>query len=79
MRVSLITVARNAERTIAATLASALSQKGVDLEYVVVDGASLAVQGESYTSDNTERLDVDATVEKILEADYVRQALGLDA
>ena len=40
MRVSLITVARNAERTIAATLASALSQKGVDLEYVVVDGAS---------------------------------------
>ncbi len=52
-----------------------------DLNYdkFVVDGASLAVQGESYTSDNTERLDVDATVEKILEADYVRQALGLDA
>ena len=40
MKVSLITAARNAERTIAATLESALSQKDVDLEYIVVDGAS---------------------------------------
>lgn len=40
MRVSLITVSYNAAKTIAATLESALSQKGVDLEYIVVDGAS---------------------------------------
>ncbi|MBQ3288088.1 MAG: glycosyltransferase [Kiritimatiellae bacterium] len=40
MKVSLVTAARNAERTIAATIESALSQKGVDLEYIVIDGAS---------------------------------------
>ena len=40
MKVSLVTAAWNAEGTIAATIASALSQKGVDLEYIVIDGAS---------------------------------------
>ena len=40
MKVSLVTAARNAEGTIAATIASALAQKGVDLEYIVIDGAS---------------------------------------
>ena len=40
MKISLITAARNAETTISATLASVTAQKGVDLEYIVVDGAS---------------------------------------
>ena len=40
MKVSLVTVVRNGEKTISATLESALSQKGVDFEYIVVDGAS---------------------------------------
>lgn len=40
MKISLVTAVRNAERTVSATLESALSQKGVDLEYIVVDGAS---------------------------------------
>lgn len=40
MKVSLVTAAWNAEGTIAATIASALAQKGVDLEYIVIDGAS---------------------------------------
>ena len=40
MRISLITAVRNAEGTISAAMESALSQKGVDLEYIVVDGAS---------------------------------------
>ena len=40
MKVSLVTAVRNAEGTVAATVASALAQKGVDLEYIVVDGAS---------------------------------------
>ncbi|MBR2838135.1 MAG: glycosyltransferase [Kiritimatiellae bacterium] len=40
MKVSLVTAVRNAEGTISAAIASALSQKGVDLDYIVVDGAS---------------------------------------
>ena len=40
MKVSLVTAAWNAAGTISATIASALAQKGVDLEYIVIDGAS---------------------------------------
>ena len=40
MRISLITVCYNSVSTILDTLKSALSQKGVELEYIVVDGAS---------------------------------------
>ncbi len=40
MKVSLITACFNAEATIATALESVLRQKGVDLEYIVVDGAS---------------------------------------
>ena len=40
MRATVITVCRNAAKTIGDTLDSVLSQKGVDLEYIVVDGAS---------------------------------------
>lgn len=40
MKVSLVTAVWNAEGTISATIASALAQKGVDLEYIVIDGAS---------------------------------------
>lgn len=40
MKISLITVCYNSEKTIAKAIDSALSQTGVDLEYIVVDGAS---------------------------------------
>lgn len=48
-----------------------------DLNYdkFVVKGAPDAQPGESYTSHNTVRLDVDGTVKKILTTDYVRDAL----
>lgn len=40
MKVSLITVSFNSAKTIAATIDSVLAQRGVDLEYIVIDGAS---------------------------------------
>ena len=40
MKVTLITVSFNAAKTIGATVESALSQQGVDCEYLVIDGAS---------------------------------------
>jgi UDP-glucose 4-epimerase len=48
-----------------------------DLNYdkFVVDGEVRTMADESYTSHNTERLDVAGTVEKIKTAEYVRLAL----
>lgn len=40
MKVSLITVSYNSEDTIEETFLSVFSQKGVDLEYIVIDGGS---------------------------------------
>lgn len=40
MKVSIVTVSFNAARTIEETIQSVLTQEGVDLEYIVVDGAS---------------------------------------
>ena len=40
MRISIITVVLNNEATISETIESVLSQKGIDLEYIVVDGNS---------------------------------------
>jgi glycosyltransferase involved in cell wall biosynthesis len=40
MKVSIVTVAFNAAATIEQTMRSVLSQEGVDLEYIVVDGGS---------------------------------------
>ncbi|MCG8576079.1 MAG: glycosyltransferase [Flavobacteriales bacterium] len=40
MKVSIITVAYNSAETIKDTIESVLSQKGVELEYIIVDGAS---------------------------------------
>jgi glycosyltransferase involved in cell wall biosynthesis len=40
MKISLITVAYNSEETIEETILSVLSQKEIDLEYIVIDGAS---------------------------------------
>lgn len=40
MKISLITVCYNSVATIRATLESVLSQRGVDIEYIVVDGGS---------------------------------------
>jgi glycosyltransferase involved in cell wall biosynthesis len=40
MRISLITVTYNAEKFLAECFASVKSQKGVDLEYIVIDGLS---------------------------------------
>ena len=40
MKVSIVTVAYNAASTIKDTIESVLSQKGIDLEYIIVDGGS---------------------------------------
>ena len=40
MRVSLITVCYNAEKTIGDAMESVAGQKGVEIEYIVVDGGS---------------------------------------
>lgn len=40
MKVSLITACRNAAKTIGDAMESVLSQKGVDVEYIIVDGGS---------------------------------------
>ena len=40
MKISLITACYNSEATIRTTIESVLSQKGVDIEYIVVDGGS---------------------------------------
>jgi UDP-glucose 4-epimerase len=51
-----------------------------DLNYdkFVIKGEPHVGAGESYTSDNTLRLDVDATVEKLLTTSYVQRALAGD-
>jgi glycosyltransferase involved in cell wall biosynthesis len=41
MRISLVTVARNASATIADTIQSVGRQKGVDFEHLLIDGASI--------------------------------------
>ena len=48
-----------------------------DLNYdkFVVNGQVQTMADEAYTSHNTQRLDVEGTVKKILTADYVREAL----
>ena len=40
MKISLITACYNSEATIGTAIESVLSQKGVDVEYIVVDGGS---------------------------------------
>ena len=40
MKVSIITVSYNAKNTIGATIASVLSQRDAEIEYIVVDGGS---------------------------------------
>ena len=49
-----------------------------DLNYdkYVVKGQVHTMADESYTSHNTNRLDVEGTVKKILTTDYVREALA---
>lgn len=55
-----------------------VSADGRDLNYdkFVVEGQVQTQADESYTSQNTRRLNTEETVEKILTADYVRNALG---
>ena len=40
MKISLITACYNSEATIRTAIESVLSQKGVDIEYIIVDGGS---------------------------------------
>ena len=40
MKISLITITYNSEKTLADTIQSVLSQKYSDMEYIIVDGAS---------------------------------------
>ena len=40
MKISLITACYNSEATIRTAIDSVLSQKGVDVEYIIVDGGS---------------------------------------
>lgn len=51
---------------------------GRDLNYdkFFVEGQVHTMAGEAYTSHNTQRLDVDGTIKKILTTDYVKEALA---
>ncbi|MGB8167987.1 MAG: glycosyltransferase, partial [Chthoniobacteraceae bacterium] len=40
MKVSIVTVSFNSARTIEETIQSVLSQEGIEIEYIIVDGAS---------------------------------------
>ena len=40
MKITLITATRNSAKTLPTAIESVLGQKGVDLNYIVVDGAS---------------------------------------
>jgi glycosyltransferase involved in cell wall biosynthesis len=40
MKISIITISFNSEKTIEATIKSVLLQEGVELEYIIIDGAS---------------------------------------
>ena len=40
MKISIITISYNSEKTIEATIKSVLLQEGVELEYIIIDGAS---------------------------------------
>ena len=53
----------------------AADERDLNYDKYVVDGTRTERKPESYTSANTERLDVEGTVEKILTADYVQKAL----
>lgn len=53
----------------------AADERDLNYDKYVVDGTCTERKPESYTSANTERLDVEGTVKKILTADYVQKAL----
>ena len=74
-----------AQRRTAQILAEALQGKAVYLrdrdwksvyDKYVVKGQVHTMADESYTSHNTNRLDVEGTVKKILTTDYVKEALA---
>ena len=53
----------------------AADKRDLNYDQYVIHGRAVTQANESYTSHNTRRLDVDATVQKLLTTDYVRDAL----
>ena len=49
--------------------------RGLNYDKFYVEGTAYTESEEAYTSHNTNRLDVDGVVRKILETDYVREEL----
>ena len=49
--------------------------RGLNYDKIVATGENKTMGDESYTSHNTNRLDVEGTVKKIMTADYVREEL----
>lgn len=52
--------------------------RSLNYDKFIVDGEVRTMADESYTSDNAERLDVQSTKEKLMTADYVKDALAED-
>ena len=65
---------RSAERKVSVLSAESVMH-AINYDKFFVKGEVHTMADEAYTSDNTNRLDVDGTVQKILGTDYVQEAL----
>ena len=75
-RISVVTVARNAARTIGATIQSVLAQEHEDIELIVIDGASTDGTAERVRSHGDRRIRLVSEPDQGM-YDAINKALGL--